>query len=176
MVLEGPAGGAAALQERGIAGRQSPTGLFPRRFGHPPRDGRAPALSARPRGRRMAGDAEPGAGTPPLFRPPCAGTLHPVRGGDVRNAGRRGDLIPSRGRRRDPRPSPSTRGARASSSSATMTRFTFRTTGGAPCEVLEDGLKVPSGTERIVFLDDGRLFMFCTGNGAFTRPLPDRRW
>ena len=48
--------------------------------------------------------------------------------------------------------------------------------GGAPCEVLEDGLKVPSGPERIVFLDDGRLFMFCTGNGVFTRPLPDRRW
>lgn len=47
--------------------------------------------------------------------------------------------------------------------------------GGASCEVLEDGLKVPSGPERIVFLDDGRLFMFCTGSGVFTRPLPDRR-
>ena len=47
--------------------------------------------------------------------------------------------------------------------------------GGASCEVLEDGLKVPSGPERIVFLDDGRLFMFCTGSGVFTRPLPDGR-
>ena len=49
------------------------------------------------------------------------------------------------------------------------------TNGGARISLLADGLKLPSGTSRIIALDRGRLFFLTSGSGIYGTLLPSPR-